>query len=878
MKAKRIISCILMLLMLVSLMPAGFAEVGDWDPTYNGVYPDWQSATGQGQGTTPAQPSQNNSGSSSGGHTHNWQFFETIREASCTEYGKYRQICYGCGDIQIIYSEMLPHTWGEWEILTEPTDHSAGERQHTCQICGKTEKELYYMPGTLLPGDSGQAVSDLQDLLNENGISTPQDGEYGRQTRESVKEAQRRHGLEADGIAWPQTIACLQHVFGEWEILREPTLTKAGQRRRICEKCGYEDKEDFVREMGPGASGEHVKHLQDLLEKLGHYRDRRDGYYGPALTQAVEDFQREHRLPVTGIADEETLEQIAEAAGENNRETEIDGRNPDDQIVITVRPNQRPDPEPEPEPEPDPTEQIITIQDNQRTVREIADILVSKTETSEPKNKAYYTEGEVIQYLIEVTNTGTTVLEEVVVTDTVEDEAPVELGTATEVYPSESIQYVYFHTVTKPDVDRGVVNNNAFATGKDRYGNSVAEEDFARCMTGVEAEFEYPYMTKKVVNVPGEGRSYFINGEKIEYEIVVYNPSDWDFYMTDVYDSFEGAAPVWLADFSLPAHSTSAPVPYSHVVTVDEAKAGKVLNTAIAHCSFTDNQYITLSAEVEALTGLKEEEPAQPSDCCIRTLTGKGEGVAEYTLSYCHIHGPIQEQVKTLLAAAGANSSENVWNQTADLWRAAIEEEYTRLHISHEYKDAFYTWLAEYEACLKAEHPEDPALAAMRISEQLMNHCTDLCYLLATAPADRVDSVLTGQYETLPAVKAAEDCRRIVTDGQVVHYTEILCGEHLAADTELVNALRTAKTSEAQTGAFNTSKQSWLNALNLQAAEKLAGADAETSKLILHERNAFGKMLQAEESFLAGFYPDKPETVQEMLLNTVREHVIDFCE
>ena len=53
MKAKRIISCILMLLMLVSLMPAGFAEVGDWDPTNNGVYPDWQSATGQGQGTTP---------------------------------------------------------------------------------------------------------------------------------------------------------------------------------------------------------------------------------------------------------------------------------------------------------------------------------------------------------------------------------------------------------------------------------------------------------------------------------------------------------------------------------------------------------------------------------------------------------------------------------------------------------------------------------------------------------------------------------------------------------------------------------------------------------------------------------------------------------
>ena len=345
--------------------------------------------------------------------------------------------------------------------------------------------------------------------------------------------------------------------------------------------------------------------------------------------------------------------------------------------------------------------------------------------------------------------------------------------------------------------------------------------------------------------------------------------------MTDVYDSFEGAAPVWLANFSLPAHSVSAPVPYDHVVTVEEAKAGKVLNTAFAHCSFTDNQYITLSAEVEALTGLKEEEP---SDCCIRTLTGKGEGIAEYTLSYCHVHGPVAEQVKALLAAAGANPGESVWKQTAELWRAAIDAEYAGVNASGEYKNTFYTWLEAYEACLKAEYPDDAAMAAMKVSEQLMNYCADLCYLIGTAPSDRVDSLVTGSYQTLAAAAAAEDCHRTVTDGTIVSYTEILCDEHRAADTELTNALKVAKTAAEQAEAFSNNKQSWLNALNLQAAEKLAGADAETSKLILHERNAFGKMLQAEESFLTGFYPGRPEVVQEMLMNTIREHVIDFCE
>ena len=117
-----------------------------------------------------------------------------------------------------------------------------------------------------------------------------------------------------------------------------------------------------------------------------------------------------------------------------------------------------------------------------------------------------------------------------------------------------------------------------------------------------------------------------------------------------------------------------------------------------------------------------------------------------------------------------------------------------------------------------------------------------------------------------------------MTDGTIVSYTETLCGEHRAADAELTTALKAAKTGDEQAEAFRNNKQSWLNALNMQAAEKLAGADAETSKLVLQERNAFGKMLQAEESFLTEFYPGRPEVVQEMLMNTVREHVIDFCE
>ena len=189
MKAKRIISCILMLLMLVSLMPAGFAATSEGDYYYNPGYNNsQQSATGVPgnsfvvQGDTPQQPSAGDSGSSSV-HTHNWQILDTIEEATCTSYGMATQVCYDCGATQTVYTNMLPHTWGEWAILTEATDHSAGERQRTCEVCGKTEKEKYYPDGTVLPGSSGEEVLELQDLLNENGIPAPRDGEYGAEGR-----------------------------------------------------------------------------------------------------------------------------------------------------------------------------------------------------------------------------------------------------------------------------------------------------------------------------------------------------------------------------------------------------------------------------------------------------------------------------------------------------------------------------------------------------------------------------------------------------------------------------------------------------------------------------------------------------------------------
>ena len=90
MKVKRLVCALLVLLMLASLIPASFAATsGPYNPSPN----------------NPPQPAAGDSV-----HTHNWQFLKTVEEATCTSYGQVTEVCYDCGTIQTIYTNMLPHS------------------------------------------------------------------------------------------------------------------------------------------------------------------------------------------------------------------------------------------------------------------------------------------------------------------------------------------------------------------------------------------------------------------------------------------------------------------------------------------------------------------------------------------------------------------------------------------------------------------------------------------------------------------------------------------------------------------------------------------------------------------------------------------------
>ena len=133
-------------------------------------------------------------------------------------------------------------------------------------------------------GDSGPAVTELQDRLERLGFSLPTDerGRYEQATSDAVRAFQRARGIGVDGIVGPVTLRELSDA--EWVLgirvlsLRTPMLR-----------------------------GDDARALQDRLTTLGFDAGKTDGIFGPRTQAAVLEFQRNYGLHADGIAGVETV-------------------------------------------------------------------------------------------------------------------------------------------------------------------------------------------------------------------------------------------------------------------------------------------------------------------------------------------------------------------------------------------------------------------------------------------------------------------------------------------------------------------------------------------------------------------------------------------
>lgn len=162
-------------------------------------------------------------------------------------------------------------------------------------------------------GDTGTYVNIIQTELNQ--ISNhypaidkiyPVDGIFGPATENSVKQFQRIFNLTPDGIVGKATWYKL--VFAYVGNLRLNELNSEGQRLFGAD-LSYPDA------ISLGDRGEKVSNLQFFLSVISSVDARIppviiDGIFGEATQNAVIAFQREYGLEQTGVADDETWDEI----------------------------------------------------------------------------------------------------------------------------------------------------------------------------------------------------------------------------------------------------------------------------------------------------------------------------------------------------------------------------------------------------------------------------------------------------------------------------------------------------------------------------------------------------------------------------------------
>lgn len=135
-----------------------------------------------------------------------------------------RAVDRGCKqrpDLYVLRHTAMPSTLTEIGFISNPKDAQLLKDNYYLEIVSKAitksileyfgmkyEEPLYNV--VLKEGDSGEAVKELQNLLNKYSYKLKPDGIFGKITLGAVKDFQRTHNLTADGIVGPKT----------WEELR----------------------------------------------------------------------------------------------------------------------------------------------------------------------------------------------------------------------------------------------------------------------------------------------------------------------------------------------------------------------------------------------------------------------------------------------------------------------------------------------------------------------------------------------------------------------------------------------------------------------------------------------------------------------------------
>lgn len=132
------------------------------------------------------------------------------------------------------------------------------------------------MTEQLEPGDTGDAVRELQGRLRALGYACPESAAFDAATEAAVRRFQASRGLRETGHCERET----------WTALLEAGFT-------LGDRLLYHRR--------PMLRGDDVAELQHRLNALGFDAGREDGIFGPRTEAAVREFQRNAGIAADGV-------------------------------------------------------------------------------------------------------------------------------------------------------------------------------------------------------------------------------------------------------------------------------------------------------------------------------------------------------------------------------------------------------------------------------------------------------------------------------------------------------------------------------------------------------------------------------------------------
>jgi uncharacterized repeat protein (TIGR01451 family) len=248
---------------------------------------------------------------------------------------------------------------------------------------------------------------------------------------------------------------------------------------------------------------------------------------------------------------------------------------------------------------------------------------------------AYSTVGEVIPYVITITNTGNTTLTAVGASDPLADVTPGVVCSPTTIAPVAASTCTAQHTVTQADLDAGSVVNTAIASGTPPTGAAIATPTNSVTVPAVRRPLIRLTVSALLNDRDGNGTGSA--GESIDYTVVATNVGNVTLTSVMISDPMLGSMTCTPAQPASLAPGAALTCTASHVITGAEVAAGPALvNNASAQSDETcpsTGPPACVSAQALAVVPLARALPVTGSDSPgllgrAALLTASGIGLA----------------------------------------------------------------------------------------------------------------------------------------------------------------------------------------------------------------------------------------------------------